>query len=52
MILAYHIIFTTHGFWLPNDPRGSSSTAIRVEKGEITTGARGYAGLQTIDFSK
>jgi len=25
MIVAYHCIFTTYGFWLPNDPRGSYS---------------------------
>jgi len=25
MIVAYHGIFTTYGFWLPNDPRGSWS---------------------------
>ena len=25
MIIAYHIIFGTYGFWLPNDPRGSWS---------------------------
>ena len=25
MVLAYHIIFTAYGFWLPNDPRGSWS---------------------------
>ena len=25
MVLAYHVIFTTYGFWLPNDPRGSWS---------------------------
>ena len=25
MILGYHAIFTTYGFWLPNDPRGSWS---------------------------
>jgi hypothetical protein len=24
-ILAYHAIFSTYGFWLPNDPRGSWS---------------------------
>ncbi len=23
MIVAYHVIFGTYGFWLPNDPRGS-----------------------------
>jgi REP element-mobilizing transposase RayT len=22
-IIAYHVIFTAYGFWLPNDPRGS-----------------------------
>jgi REP element-mobilizing transposase RayT len=25
MIVAYHVIFGTYGFWLPNDPRGSWS---------------------------
>lgn len=25
MVLGYHIIFSTYGFWLPNDPRGSWS---------------------------
>lgn len=25
MILAYHLILSRYGFWLPNDPRGSSS---------------------------
>lgn len=25
MILGYHCIFGTYGFWLPNDPRGSGS---------------------------
>jgi REP element-mobilizing transposase RayT len=25
-----HLIFTTYGFWLPNDPRGSGSTRIRT----------------------
>jgi REP element-mobilizing transposase RayT len=29
MVLAYHLIFTTYGFWLPNDPRGSWSDFIR-----------------------
>jgi len=28
MIIAYHVIFTTYGTWLPNDPRGSYSTEI------------------------
>lgn len=30
MVLAYHIIFTAYGFWLPNDPRGSWSDFVRV----------------------
>jgi REP element-mobilizing transposase RayT len=25
MIVGYHLIFSTYGFWLPNDPRGSWS---------------------------
>jgi len=25
MIIAHHLIWTAYGFWLPNDPRGSSS---------------------------
>jgi len=29
VILAYHVIFTTYGFWLPNDPRGSWSEYVR-----------------------
>jgi REP element-mobilizing transposase RayT len=31
-VRAYHVIFCTHGFWLPNDPRGSGSTEVRVER--------------------
>jgi REP element-mobilizing transposase RayT len=30
MVLAYHIIFTAYGFWLPNDPRGSWSEFVRA----------------------
>jgi REP element-mobilizing transposase RayT len=29
-VLAYHVIFCTHSFWLPNDPRGSQSTVVRA----------------------
>lgn len=29
MILAYHAILGTYGFWLPNDPRGSWSDYVR-----------------------
>lgn len=27
-VLAYHVIFSAYGFWLPNDPRGSWSEFI------------------------
>ena len=29
LVIAYHLIFTTYGFWLPNDPRGSWSDFVR-----------------------
>ena len=29
VVLAHHLIFTTYGFWLPNDPRGSWSDFVR-----------------------
>lgn len=32
MVLGHHLIWTAYGWWLPNDPRGSSSHEIRVEK--------------------
>jgi REP element-mobilizing transposase RayT len=28
MIVGYHCIFSTYGFWLPNDPRGSWSQCV------------------------
>ncbi len=28
MVLAYHVVFSTYGFWLPNDPRGSGSVYV------------------------
>ena len=31
MVIAHHLIWTVYGWWLPNDPRGSSSHDIRVE---------------------
>ena len=30
MIAGYHLIWTAYGWWLPNDPRGSTSYEIRV----------------------
>ncbi len=28
IVIAYHIIWTAYGWWLPNDPRGSASKTI------------------------
>lgn len=28
MVIGYHVIFSTYGFWLPNDPRGSWSCGV------------------------
>ncbi|MFA5864529.1 MAG: transposase [Phycisphaerae bacterium] len=42
VILGYHVIFTTYGTWLPNDPRGSYSKTIYQKElrawGEIKYG--------------
>ena len=27
-IIAYHVVFSAYGFWLPNDPRGSGSDIV------------------------
>jgi REP element-mobilizing transposase RayT len=44
MIAGYHLIWTAYGWWLPNDPRGSSSHEIRVERiaelGELHRGRK------------
>lgn len=29
MVLAYHVVLSFYGFWLPNDPRGSNSGFVR-----------------------
>jgi REP element-mobilizing transposase RayT len=29
MVIAHHLIWTAYGWWLPNDPRGSTSHRIR-----------------------
>jgi hypothetical protein len=29
VIAGYHLIWTAYGWWLPNDPRGSTSREIR-----------------------
>ncbi len=30
MVAGYHLIWTVYGYWLPNDPRGSTSTDVRT----------------------
>lgn len=31
MVIAYHLIWTAYGYWLPNDPRGSMSKMIACD---------------------
>jgi REP element-mobilizing transposase RayT len=31
MVVGHHLIWTAYAWWLPNDPRGSSSHEVRVE---------------------
>ena len=31
LVIAYHLIWTGYGWWLPNDPRGSHSTSIHAD---------------------
>ena len=44
MVIAYHLIWTAYGWWLPNDPRGSGSDTIRNdvlgELGELHNGRK------------
>lgn len=44
LVIAYHLIWTGYGFWLPNDPRGSGSTTVRndilAELGELHYGRK------------
>ncbi|MGL6227452.1 MAG: transposase [Thermoguttaceae bacterium] len=49
MVLAYHVIFGTYGFWLPNDPRGSWSNYVAAwelyQKGGAATKVQTRASL-------
>jgi REP element-mobilizing transposase RayT len=44
MVVAYHLVWTGYGWWLPNDPRGSTSHTIRsdviAELGELHHGRK------------
>lgn len=43
-VIAYHLVWTTYGTWLPNDPRGSGSQYVATrelqELGELHYGRR------------
>lgn len=30
MVAGYHLIWSVYGYWLPNDPRGSTSSEVRM----------------------
>ncbi len=44
IVIAYHLIWTAYGWWLPNDPRGSTSRRVAsdllAELGELHHGRR------------
>src|SRR5438046_3118707 len=44
LVIAYHLIWTAYGWWLPNDPRGSGSQTVRndifAELGELHFGRK------------
>lgn len=44
LVIAYHLVWTAYGWWLPNDPRGSGSKIVRRdylnELGELHFGRK------------
>ena len=44
LVIGYHIMWTAYGYWLPNDPRGSTSKRIArdviAELGELHMGRK------------
>src|SRR4051812_47485823 len=44
LVIAYHIMWTAYGTWLPNDPRGSTSQTLHTdalaELGEVHFGRK------------
>jgi REP element-mobilizing transposase RayT len=44
LVIAYHLIWTAYGWWLPNDPRGSGSATVRdgliADLGELHYGRK------------
>jgi len=49
-VLAHHLIWTGYGHWLPNDPRGSGSTAIF--KDELKQLGAVYFGRKSVQPSR
>jgi REP element-mobilizing transposase RayT len=56
LVIAHHVVWTLYGWWLPNDPRGSTSRTIRndlvAELGELHLGRKAVqpAGRQIREF--
>ncbi len=47
IVIAHHLIWTAYGWWLPNDPRGSSSRTLRSDIiGELGTLHEGRRQVQ------
>ena len=46
MVIAYHLVWTGYGWWLPNDPRGSMSHCIADE--EIAHFGESHYGRRTM----
>ncbi len=53
IVIAHHIMWTLYGWWLPNDPRGSTSRVIRndllAELGELASGTQEDSASRTRD---
>jgi REP element-mobilizing transposase RayT len=51
-VIAYHLVWTAYGTWLPNDPRGSGSTSLESEPlvplGEVHLGRKKVQPLPSV----
>jgi REP element-mobilizing transposase RayT len=58
MVIAYHLVWTGYGWWLPNDPRGSGSRCVVNEElrklGQLHLGRRATQPHRTVvrDFQE
>jgi hypothetical protein len=56
LVIAHHVMWTLYGWWLPNDPRGSTSRTVRkdlmAELGELHFGRKAVqpAGREIREF--